>query len=74
MDKKVDKLQNNIFLLISVLLFAFCVLKVLRGSDTDSTAVGGIWNYISLLYYPLAFFALFQTEHTVRAVFVAPTL
>ena len=74
MDKKVDKLQNNIFLLISVLLFAFCVLKVLRGSDTDSTAAGGIWNYISLLYYPLAFFALFQTEHTVRAVFVAPTL
>lgn len=74
MDKKVNKSQINIFLLISVLLLTFCVLKVLRGSDTNSTAVGGIWNYISLLYYPLTVFALFRTEHTIRAVFVAPTL
>lgn len=73
MDKKVDKSQNNTFLLISALLFAFCVLKVLRGTDTASTATGGIWNYISLLYYPLAFLAVFKTTHTVGAIFLAPT-
>ncbi len=63
------------FLLMTVMLTVFCVLKVLRGSDTESTAVGGIWNYISLLYYPIFLFVFFtQKTCRVRTVFVSSLL
>lgn len=75
MNKKTTASDNvRIFVFIAFLLFAFCVLKVLRGSDTSSNATGGIWNYISLLYYPLTIFALIRTTHTLKAVFVTSLL
>lgn len=67
-----DKQKQTRFLLLTLMLAAFCVLKVLRGNDTDSTAEGGIWNVISLLYYPIFIFAfLGNTRYRVRAPFMA---
>ncbi len=67
-----DKQKQFRFLLLTLLLAAFCVLKVLRGNDTDSTAEGGIWNIISLLYYPIFIFAFLEnTRYRLRTPFVS---
>lgn len=55
----------RLFSVISVLLFAFCVLKVLRGADTANESAGGIWNYISLVYYPLFLFHIIRRRRTI---------
>jgi O-antigen ligase len=61
-DKRVqNNPKNKYFVFVSILLFLFCLTKVLRGSDTDSIEAGGIWNYISLTYYPL--FVLMLAAH-----------
>lgn len=53
------------------MLSVFCVLKVIRGSDTESTARGGIWNYISLLYYPVFLFLFLQKSgFRIKSVFL----
>lgn len=74
MEKETDRSQKNMFIFISVLLLAFCVTKILRGGNVGSTETGGIWNLISLAYYPLAFFALFRKEHSLKTVFTAPAV
>ena len=45
--------SSMLFRLLGLLLLLFCILKVLRGANTEIETVGGIWNYISLLYYPI---------------------
>lgn len=63
MNQEIKKRTNSqrkgitLFLMVALMLSIFCVLKVLRGSDTGSSAQGGIWNYISLLFYPVFLFA-----------------
>lgn len=75
MYERTNKNSERGFIIISVLLFLFCFLKVLRGANTSSTAEGGIWNYISLLYYVFAVCAVFkQRVFKVKAVFVAPLI
>lgn len=53
------KLNIRVFSIISILLLAFCVLKVLRGTDSGNETAGGIWNYISVMYYPLFLYYFF---------------
>lgn len=53
MEKRISNTEKNYCIILSCMLLIFCFLKVLRGSDTESTATGGFWNYISLLYYPI---------------------
>lgn len=43
--------KKNYFILLALMLMVFCVTKVIRGADTLSDSQGGIWNYISLVYY-----------------------
>lgn len=63
------------YIFISLCLCLFCVLKVLRGADTENTQAGGVWNYISLVYYPLLFLWLIKGEKfNLKTVFIAPTL
>lgn len=52
------KLNIRVFSVISILLLTFCVLKVLRGADSGNESAGGIWNYISVMYYPLFLYYL----------------
>ena len=44
------------------MLSIFCILKVIRGSSIENTTAGGIWNYISLLYYPIALILFFTRD------------
>lgn len=69
------KQKNTFFLLVTIMLSVFCVLKVLRGSDTGSTASGGFWNYISLFYYPV-FLLVFEVKakYRVKTIFVSSLL
>ncbi len=50
----------TIAFIVTVLLMVFCVTKVLRGTDNERTTQGGIWNYISLIYYPLFLLCLYR--------------
>ena len=65
------KRNESQFLLISIMLALFCVLKVLRGGNTASDNAGGLWNYISLLYYPVFLFVV-ASRHVfrIRKVFI----
>lgn len=68
-DRKSDKAW---FIVLAVMLSLFCVLKVLRGSDTESTSAGGIWNYISLLYYPIFLLLLINhRKYRLKTLFVS---
>lgn len=68
-DRKGDKAW---FIVLAVMLSLFCVLKVLRGSDTESTAAGGIWNYISLLYYPIFLLLLINhSKYRLKTIFAS---
>ncbi len=74
LNKKTDSecQGNKYFLLLSIMLSVFCVLKVLRGSNTKSTASGGFWNYISLLYYPVFLLAITdKAKYRIRTLFVS---
>ena len=63
------------FIIVSLMLCASCVLKVFRGANTAITSEGGIWNYISLLYYITAIWGILRTRtHKLKAIFVAPLL
>lgn len=63
------------FIIVSLMLCAFCVLKVFRGANTSVTTEGGIWNYISLFYYITAIWGILRTRTLkVKAIFVAPLL
>lgn len=63
------------FVLLAIMLSAFCVLKVLRGSNTESTSNGGIWNYISLLYYPIFLFAIIRkSSYRINTIFISSGL
>lgn len=76
-DTKPRKRDRILFLLIALMLSVFCILKVLRGSDVGSDAEGGIWNYISLFYYPVFLFALFLKRNQklkISALFVSAVL
>lgn len=66
------KLTNKdiIFFIISLMLFLFCFMKVLRGADTGSTQIGGIWNYISLFYYPIALYIILSRRFRIYPLFV----
>lgn len=71
-DIRFEKKNSRIFLLLTVMLSIFCVLKVMRGINTSSTEEGGIWNYISILYYPIFFWALITTrKHRLKPLFVS---
>ena len=76
MENKIkQKIARRRYLLVSILLLVFCVLKVLRGADTESTQAGGFWNYISLFYYPLLLVGLFNfRSFKPSAVFAAPLI
>ncbi len=66
-----DKKKQAGFLLIALMLAAFCILKVLRGNDVETTTAGGVWNVISLVYYPIFLVAfLGQKKYHIRAPFV----
>ena len=60
-----SKQKNVILILLAMMLSVFCVLKVIRGSDMGNTGAGGIWNYISLMYY-LVFFIVCVTKSGFR--------
>ena len=60
--KNNENTKNLVFVLLALMLSFFCILKVIRGSDSESTAQGGIWNYISLLYYPVFLFLVLQKD------------
>lgn len=69
---KSEKSRKTLFIILSIMLSVFCVLKVIRGSDTDSTSSGGIWNYISLLYYPIFLYALLrQSKYRLKPLFIS---
>ena len=54
-----NRKKSNIgFLVLSLMLFAFSLMKVFRGANVNITVQGGIWNYISLMYYPVSFLIL----------------
>lgn len=75
MHSNTEKRKQYGFLVISTMLLLFCVLKVLRGANTSITTEGGIWNYISLLYYIAIILGLSSVRsYKVKAVFVAPLL
>ncbi len=75
MYQQAEKRKRNGFGVIAIMLFFFCVLKVIRGADTSSTTEGGIWNYISVLYYVIAFFGFLRNKsHRIKTLFVAPLL
>ena len=60
MSRIIKNQNRKVFVFLSLMLFLFCVTKVIRGSNTDSNANGGIWNYISLAYYPIFILLLFR--------------
>lgn len=65
--------QSGWYIFISLLLCLFCVLKVIRGTEHDTSRVGGVWNYISILYYPLFYIAILKRKYfRFRLEFVAP--
>jgi len=71
-NKKENDKQNTKFLLVAVLLSVFCILKVLRGSNTESTASGGIWNFISLFYYFILLVSIVKTKkYRLKPLFIA---
>lgn len=75
MNQATRKRTNFMYFVLAVLLFVFCVMKVLRGADTESTQAGGIWNYISLLYYPLVIlWVMSGQKFRVKSVFVTSAL
>ncbi len=75
MYPKAEKNKQYGFLIISIMLFLFCVLKVIRGANTTSTSEGGIWNYISLLYYVVVIFGIAKYKFfKVKVIFTAPLL
>lgn len=74
---KIEKNQKKRgrFFWSALLLTLFCILKVMRGADTNSVQQGGIWNYISLLYYPFFILYLIKiSSFRVKLVFVAPLI
>lgn len=71
MIKTKVKLKELVFIIISLMILVFCVTKILRGADTDSESSGGVWNYISLLFYPLALVPLFTRKHHINVTFIS---
>ena len=64
-------IKLNVYTFICIIFSIFCVLKVLRGADYSSTQVGGIWNYISLLYYPILIYSALKKRYMkVSSIFV----
>jgi len=60
------------FFLIAAMLAVFCVLKVLRGGDISNNREGGLWNYISLLYYPVFLCVIVsKIRFRIQMIFVA---
>ena len=49
-------------ILIAFLFAIFCITKMVRGSISTTTVQGGIWNYISLLFYPLFLYGLLSRK------------
>ena len=75
MHEITEKSKQKGFIIISIMLFSFSVLKVIRGADTSITTEGGIWNYISLLYYIVAIIGvIYNRTFKAKAIFVAPLL
>lgn len=73
MSSKAYKKREYGFVIISLMLCVFCIMKVFRGSDTSITKEGGIWNYISLLYYIATIWGVIKIRRMkVRTLFVAP--
>ena len=71
-DIRFEKKNSRVFLLLTMMLSIFCIMKVLRGIDTDSTEAGGIWNYISVLYYPIFLWAVIRTrKYRLKPLFVS---
>ena len=71
-DIRFEKKNSRVFLLLAMMLSIFCIMKVLRGIDTDSTEAGGIWNYISILYYPIFLWAVIRTrKYRLKPLFVS---
>ena len=68
---KINSTRGHGFLIISLMLLLFCIMKVIRGTDTASTQAGGVWNYISLLYYPIVLLIVYRRRRLrVYPVFV----
>lgn len=75
MYRKAYKKREYGFVIVSLMLCVFCILKVFRGANTANTTEGGIWNYISLLYYITTLFGVVKNRKLkVKALFVAPML
>lgn len=73
MYEKTEKSQQKGFIIISIMLFLFSVLKVIRGANTSIAREGGIWNYISLLYYVVVIFGIAKNRFLkAKVVFIAP--
>ena len=67
---KINK-GNLINIIAAAALMSFCILKVLRGADVNSTKQGGIWNYISLIFYVLlAFLCIQYRRFKVKTIFL----
>ena len=71
MIKTKFKPRELMFIVISLMIMLFCVTKILRGADTTSESSGGVWNYISLLFYPLAIVPLFTRRHHISVIFIS---
>ena len=54
--------EKKELVILSIMLLVFCVTKVIRGSNVNSSTNGGIWNYISLGYYPVFFLLLYKRK------------
>ena len=67
---KTHKFYKSNYIFLCLMIMVFCIAKVLRGADTASSAQGGIWNYISFIYYPFVVLALMQnTRSKIKPIF-----
>lgn len=67
---KTRKFYKSNYIFLCLMIMVFCIAKVLRGADTASSAQGGIWNYISFIYYPFVVLALMQnTKAKIKPIF-----
>lgn len=55
----------------ALMLMIFCVSKVLRGVDTSIGLQGGIWNYISVIFYFIALVLMFAcAKKPIKRIFI----
>lgn len=63
------KQKKIVFIFVTFLLMLFCITKLIRGTNIETDSYGGIWNAISLAFYPIMFLFLLINKHRMSLLF-----